>query len=70
MKIHELIERLRKCDQDAQVLVWAEGLRHPISEDFPVDPWGEGFVDLNIVTIVSVDKAGEARYLGPREAAA
>lgn len=51
MQVQELIKLLRECDPEAEVLVWADGVRYPLSKDFPVDPWCRAFVDLNIVTI-------------------
>jgi hypothetical protein len=52
MKVQELIKLLR--EREAEVLVWADGVRYPLSEDFPVDHFALAFVDLNIVTVREV----------------
>lgn len=54
MQVQELIKLLRECDPEAEVLVWADGVRYPLSEDFPVDHFARAFVDLNIVTVREV----------------
>lgn len=51
MKVEELVQLLYGCDPEAEVLVWADGVRYPLSKDFPVDQWCRAFVDINIVTI-------------------
>lgn len=64
MKVEELVQLLYGCSPEAEVFVWADGVRYPLSKDFAVDQWDRAFVDINIVTVVNIDKAGEAHYVG------
>ena len=64
MKVEELVQLLYGCDPEAEVLVWADGVRYPLSKYVAVDHWCRAFVDLNIVTVVNVDQKGEAHYVG------